>query len=262
MTARCPTCGQLLPKTTGICSKCAIASPPTIVNQENVDLVFGFRTAVENDVPSSTSPFPDDPSPLVLNPSPVERLDYVIDRIAGTGGRADGHDGGPTSSGEQCIKCMMRTTEGNYYPYYVASKQTISYRVVHEERPFVCHKCAERRLRFTPLVVMVAGTPLFILGSLGILDRILCLVRFGEPIYMPRLFRTLLLVGMAGILLWYALRQLNYVRRRLYQRAPLPDRSVTRMAINLGKKALLKRLRLAASGTIFVAQADRRSNGR
>jgi hypothetical protein len=153
---------------------------------------------------------------------------------------------------------MKRTEEGDYYPYFVALKQGISYRVIHEERPFICHKCAKRRLRFAPLVVMVATTPLFIRGSLGIVGQILRLLRFQEEIYFPNLFWNLLLVGMTGLLLSTALRQLRDIRRRLYQRAPFPDQSVTRMAINLGKNALLKRLRLPTSETIFVAQGDRR----
>jgi hypothetical protein len=159
--------------------------------------------------------------------------------------------------GQQCVRCR-RIGEGAVYPFVVGRRQAIAYRVIHEERPFICDRCARARLRFTPLVILAVAAPLFFLALLGILNRLLGILLRGYPIALFRLLNTMALLYLTGVLVWLAVRQLLRIRRGVYQQGPSPDRTVTRMAMDIRKTDILRTLRHSRDDVLFIAQEDHR----
>jgi hypothetical protein len=160
-----------------------------------------------------------------------------------------------TPSEHECLKCRKRG-EGHFYPFYVGVRQ--AFRIVHEERPFICNRCAANRLRFTPRVILVVAGPLFVLAFFGLLGRILHFFLNGDSIAMGRFFRTACLLYTTGVFLRLAFKQLVHVRRQLHLRSPFPAQPTTRMAIQISQKQLLKELHLSQSSAVFFTEAEQR----
>jgi hypothetical protein len=158
-------------------------------------------------------------------------------------------------SEHECLRCRKRA-EGHFYPFYVGVRQ--AFRIVHEERPFICNRCAANRLRFTPRVILVVAGPLFVLAFFGILGRILHFFLDGDPIAIGRFFRTACLLYTTGVFLRLAFKQLVHVRRQLLLRSPFPAQPMTRIAIQIRQKQLLKELHLSRSSAVFFTEAEQR----
>jgi hypothetical protein len=122
------------------------------------------------------------------------------------------------------------------------------YRIIREEQVFICRRCAEARMRANAWVVLFGCGPLAL--AIGIL-----LLGFS-------LFGSLGILGATAAFVWAAFRQLRYVRRQGYLRQGFPDTSVTKMAINLRKKAIVKELGLInATELRFFTEVERRRLG-
>jgi hypothetical protein len=166
------------------------------------------------------------------------------------------------SQGE-CLACHQYA-EGNVYPFYVVVSQSISYRIVHEEQPFICTACAEARIRANGWLALFYWTPLSLLGFLLTFWSGLRAYKFGNPLrwgYLPRVGGLFLLSGglliITCLILWAVVRQFRYARRENWLPNQFPDSSVTKMAIGLRKKDVLKTLQRSEAGVRFLTAAER-----
>jgi hypothetical protein len=164
-----------------------------------------------------------------------------------------------------CLKCNEQTP-GAYYRFWVARKQRRGQNILHEEKAFLCDRCAEARVRFAPQVVLFLWAPLLALVALivcrTVVRDLLLLSTLGswskgswvELTFRVALFGALvmLLVGLVRL----AWRQLHAARWRLFHHLPYSG-SIAQLAIQLRKKVLLRSLRLSESSALFLTEEDR-----
>jgi hypothetical protein len=170
-----------------------------------------------------------------------------------------------TDETARCIHCRELAL-GACYPFWVVKRGAFSHHIVHEERPFLCDRCAAARLRFAPLAVLLVWVPALALGALiaslpVLLDlKVLSAVGIWGSVGLVRLgVRLMLLLGLLFLLaglLRLAFRQLRAVRERLFHHPPYSG-SVARLAIALRKQDLLRALRLSESNAFFLTEEDR-----
>jgi hypothetical protein len=145
----------------------------------------------------------------------------------------------------------------------VAKKQSLSLLIIHEERAFICDRCAGARVRFSPLVVLLLWVPVLALittiigfGVVRSVARIM-LTGIGTMAFPVSVFwRLLLLLGLLfliGVLVRLAWRQMHAVREGLFHYLPYSS-SVARVAIELRKKDLLRSLHLSTSNALFLTE--------
>jgi hypothetical protein len=113
---------------------------------------------------------------------------------------------------------------------------------MHEEKAFVCDRCARARVCFAPLAILCLWVPPLMLAALIFWRRLWLSV--------PLLF---VIVGL-GRLAW---GQLRAVRYRLYHHPPY-NGAVARLAVQVRKRELLRSLHLLESDVTFRAEADTR----
>jgi hypothetical protein len=165
---------------------------------------------------------------------------------------------------DRCLNCK-RQAPGTQYPFCVAARQRLSFRVVHVEKAFLCDRCARAQVRFAPLVVLFLWIPV-LLGVAGLLCYFLgpALLNysrgFGQTrhlgLFMGLLLSLVALLGVIGILVRLAWRQLEAVQDGDYRRPPYSS-TVARLAIHLRKKELLRTLKLRKENAWFLTQEDR-----
>jgi hypothetical protein len=138
-----------------------------------------------------------------------------------------------------CLKCKARAA-GAQYRFFVTRRQSPSRAIIHEERAFICDRCARARLRFAPLVVLVLWVPLLVLTALITWRRLW--------VSVPLL---LIIIGLIRL----AWRQLRAIRYRLYHHPPYSG-AVARLAIELRKREVLRSLHLFEPDVTFRTEAD------
>jgi hypothetical protein len=131
-----------------------------------------------------------------------------------------------------------RTGEGDLVS---SNEQTRSHRIIHEERVFICDRCARARVGFAPLAALIIWVPLLALGMLLFWSRIWLSV--------PLLLITIAVVRLA----W---KQLRAVRYGLYRHPPYND-SIARLAIKLRKREVLRAVHLPESEVTFLTELER-----
>jgi hypothetical protein len=162
---------------------------------------------------------------------------------------------------DRCLKCN-RQTPGAHYPFWVARRQTLCPHILHEEKVFICDRCAAARVRFAPLVVVLLWTPilgaiLLFVGYWVMLD-VRRVILGGRAFQIGMTLRFVLFLGMVFVmaaLQRIAWRQLRAVRERLFHRPPYSS-SVARLAIQLRKKELVRSLHLSASSALFLTEDE------
>jgi hypothetical protein len=175
----------------------------------------------------------------------------------------------------QCLRCK-KEAEGSFYPFSVGKLQFGAklggrppYRIIREERVFICRRCAEARMRANAWVVLIGCGPLTLAIALPLLGfsawNLLYepfLTRFGTAYSRRLLFVSLGILGTTALFGWAAFRQLHYVRSEAYRHQRFPDTSVTWMAIKMRKKAIVKELGLINAKELrFFTEAERRRLG-
>jgi hypothetical protein len=164
---------------------------------------------------------------------------------------------------EQCLVCKKQTP-GARYLFFVLARHRLTCEVVHQEKGFVCDRCAAAQVRFGPLVALFVWVPLLALAVLGLgstlLPGLLHLSRgfdlgrrFG--LFLGMVLLVLALLALIGILVRLAWRQLHAVRVRDYHRLPHSG-AVARLAIQARKKELLATLRLPEAKALFLTEED------
>jgi len=171
----------------------------------------------------------------------------------------------PADAADRCLQCHAQAP-GARYRFWVARRQRLTPHIVHEEKAFICDRCAGARLRFAPRVVLLLWVPALALGTLlvsrpfvGDLRRLFTAGIWMRPGQFGPAFRLVLLLGLLFLLvalIRLARRQLLAVRYRLFHRLPYSG-SVTRLAIQLRKKELLRDLHLSESSALFLTEEDR-----
>jgi hypothetical protein len=163
----------------------------------------------------------------------------------------------------QCLQCKQYA-EGNHYPFYVEARQGVSYRVVHEEKAFICHSCAEARLCFIAWLALGYWFPLGLLTSFGMLTLAIGISVAGDKgdgAYQSTSVGFFLLSAGLFIISVKVLRGgltlLRYAGHKHYRQRVFPDTKVSRLAIELRRTALLSSLQLAESEVRFLTEADR-----
>jgi hypothetical protein len=176
------------------------------------------------------------------------------------------------ASEDRCLKCGAYA-EGAVYPFYVQKFQWYSgigrgrtWQTIREERPFICTRCADGRLRWQGRSVLFGCAPLGLVVSALLMNA-------GVLVYLHRatwrrgpfvVALGLIAAGLVALSLslnfiWRAWKQLRYVRPKLYRFGTFPNPSVTQMAIDLRKKSILQELRLPNARELrFVTEADYR----
>jgi hypothetical protein len=177
--------------------------------------------------------------------------------------RPSGAGQGRNVYSNQCRRCGNHA-KGRDYPYFVARGQAISYRVLHEERVFICNQCAAARMRATAWVVLLYWVPIVFLASAGALALAWRVWVYGNPLkaaYLPTagglFLLSLGLLHFTGVLVRAARNHLRSVAEECPHHERVGDSAVTKMAIALGKKDVLKRLGLAESQVRFLTTAER-----
>jgi hypothetical protein len=168
----------------------------------------------------------------------------------------------------QCLRCKGEA-EGSFFPFAVGKLQFGAkiggrppYRIIREEQVFICTRCAEARMRANAWVVLFGCGPLALSIGLLLLGLSVWNLLYGMSYSRRLLFGSLGILGATAPFVWAAFRQLRYVRSQGYLHQGFPDTSVTRMAINLRKKAIVKELGLInATELRFFTEAERRQLG-
>jgi hypothetical protein len=136
--------------------------------------------------------------------------------------------------------------------------------MVHQERVFICHACAEARLSFTAVLALGYWAPLGLFTAVGVLTLAFWLGLSGglrEETHRNACGGLLLLA--AGLFLFSlqvfrgGRRLLRYVLLKHYQQRVLPDATVTRLAIDLRKGEILQSLGVPEADVRFLTEADR-----
>jgi len=143
----------------------------------------------------------------------------------------------PADAADRCLKCKARAA-GARYRFFVTRRQSLSRAIIHEERAFICDRCARARLRFAPLVVLLLWVPVLVLAAL-----------------ITRLWLSVLLLLTIHGLMRLAWRQLRAIRYRLYHHPPYSG-AVARLAIELRKREVLRSLHLFEADVTFRTEAD------
>jgi hypothetical protein len=166
---------------------------------------------------------------------------------------------------DRCLQCHAQAP-GARYRFWVARRQRLSPYIVHEEKAFICDRCAGARLRFAPRVVLFLWVPALALVTLIIsrplvrdLQRLFSTGIWMRPGQFGPIFRLVLFLGLLFLLvalIRLAYKQLQAVRERLFHLLPYSG-SVTRLAIQLRKKELLRTLHLSESNALFLTEEDR-----
>jgi hypothetical protein len=153
--------------------------------------------------------------------------------------------------------------QGKEYPFSVGVRQSRSYRLVHEERPFICDRCALAWLRRNACLALLCWVPPFLIAAAGVLRLAFRVYTEGNPFrvaYLPAVGGLSLLgfglLALAGLVVRMAWRQLRGVRPGRWLQDRFPDPAVTRMAIALRKKDLLQALDLSGAQVMFLTQGE------
>jgi hypothetical protein len=163
----------------------------------------------------------------------------------------------------QCRKCRNHA-QGRDYAFFVGLGPAICYRVVHEERVFICNQCVQARMRTPAWLVLFCWLPMVFLAGAGALALAYRVWIHGNPqkaAYLPTaggLFLLALgLLYFARVLVRATSNHLRSVAEECPHQQRRADSAVGRMAIELGKKDVLKRLGLPKSGVRFLTPAER-----
>src|SRR5437867_1631435 len=154
---------------------------------------------------------------------------------------------------DRCLKCNAHTP-GARYLFWVAKRQTLSPHIVHEEKAFICDRCAGAWVRFSPLIVLLLWVPVLALITLFVGYGVVRSWTRGFPV--GGALRLMLLLGLLFlivVLIRLAWGQLHAIRARLFHRL-LYSSSVARLAIQLRKKELLRSLHLSESNALFLTE--------
>jgi hypothetical protein len=161
------------------------------------------------------------------------------------------------------LRCQ-KDGRGKQYPFSVGVRQSRSYRLVHEERPFICDRCALAWLRRNACLALLCWVPPFLVAAAGVLRLAFRVYTEGNPFraaYLPAVGGLSLLgfglLALAGLVVRMAWRQLRGAGPGPWLRDRLPDPAVTRMAIGLRKKDLLQALHLPGARVMFLTQGGR-----
>jgi hypothetical protein len=147
----------------------------------------------------------------------------------------------------------------------VARRQTLRPHILCQEKAFICDNCAAARVRFAPLVVVLLWTPM--LGAILLLvaywvmldvRRVINWGLGGRAFQIGMTLRFIFFLGLVFImaaLQRLAWRQLRAARERLFHRPPYSS-SVSRLAIQLRKKELVRSLHLSKSNALFLTEDE------
>jgi hypothetical protein len=215
----------------------------------------------------------DRPSSADLAPETPYQAGYIVELrapsqspVLARGGSLAGGQIAAESSAPQadeadcCLRCKQQGP-GAHYSFFVAMKQSLSHQIVHEEKVFLCDRCAQARVRFAPLVVLLFWVPALALVAVFVFALVLrdwrMLITLGigtraRWLGMPwRLMVLLGLLFLIAVLVRLASRQLRAIRHRLFHRLPYSG-SVVLLAIQLRKKELLRSLHLNEKNALFL----------
>jgi hypothetical protein len=150
----------------------------------------------------------------------------------------------------RCLRCQNQA-EGMDYRFAVVESPSPGYHQVHEEKAFVCNRCAEARLRRSAWLVLFTWVPLGFL-AFGVLFALAVSVYINgnpfRPGYVPTagalFLLSMALLVITGLLVGLVWRHLRWVTGKSYQYDRFPEAVVTRMAIQLRKKEILSWLDL------------------
>lgn len=141
-----------------------------------------------------------------------------------------------------CLRCH-REREGSVYDFQVRPVRDQSAQQTHAEGGFICHQCAEKHLGLNPWTLW--ANVLFI-GTFGfVAAAVLFLARW--------LFTS---IAVAIFTIRAAARQgelMRYRRARVYLGDRQARQRVTKLAMDLRRKAILKDLDVSAGAVKFVA---------
>jgi len=168
-----------------------------------------------------------------------------------------------TVAADRCLKCNQETS-GARYRFWVARRQTLAPQILHEEKVFICDRCAGARVRFPALIVLLLWVPLLALLALvvgnGVVRSLARVVNMGlgqtrgfQLGLGARLVLVLGLLFLIGVLIRLSWRQFRAVRERQFYLLPYSN-SVARLAIHLRRKELLRSLRLSKASALFLTQ--------
>jgi hypothetical protein len=145
----------------------------------------------------------------------------------------------PADAGNRCLKCHEQGP-GAQYRFFVTRRESLSRAIIHEDRAFICDRCAQARVRFAPVVVLLLWVPPLVLAAL---------ITWRNPLVSAPLLMLIV------VLIRLAWRQLRAVRYRLYHHPPFSS-TVARLAIELRKREVLRSLHLSAPDVTFHTEED------
>jgi hypothetical protein len=192
----------------------------------------------------------------LAGPVPVGQEPIPADRPLGAGQGRNVYQ-------SQCRRCRSHAL-GRDYAFFVGLGPAICYRILHEERVFICNQCAQARMRMPAWLVLFCWVPMVYLAGAGALALACRVWLHGNPLkaaYLPTVAGLFLLalglLSFTGLLVRAARNHLRSVAEECPHQPRREDSAVARMAIELGKKDVLKRLGLEESRVQFLTPAER-----
>jgi hypothetical protein len=158
--------------------------------------------------------------------------------VAETGRTAAAAPGAAGDGADRCLRCRKQAP-GTHYPFFVALRHSPLRRIIHEERAFICDRCAAAQVRFAPLVALFLWVPVLALAVLRYRHSLVTL--------------PLLLFVTAGVLR-LVFRQLRACRGRRFRQPPFSE-AVARLAIRLRQREVLRSLHWSAADVVFLTDA-------